>query len=187
MRRDRRAVRDFDGSQVLYRLAFASRLRAAQRAKQAAERGGDTERSARSFDALIEAVVLLQASAEAWINRQYERAGLHSRGGGWVARWNGIGHLAKSLGREMQSLASSHTELLTEISTLRNYLVHGDADSTARLQEWSGDRDLHDILTVEYVADLLRRAEALWTQARAITGQQTPFTDHAWVALDEFM
>lgn len=180
-------MRDFDGSQVLYRLAFASRLRAEQRAKQAAERGGDTERSARSSDALIEAVVLLQASAEAWINRQYEMAGLRSRGGGWVARWNGIGHLATSLGREKQSLASSHMKLLNEISTLRNYLVHGDADSKARLQAWSGDRDLHDILTVEYVTELFLWAEALWAEAKAITGRQTPFTNYAWVALDEFM
>lgn len=179
-------MRDFDGSQILYRLAYASQLRASHCHSQALASGGDIERRARSFDACIEAFVLLQASAEAWINRLYEVNGQEARGGGWRARWNGIGHIAKELGRPTKrSLSKENRALLNEIDTVRNFLLHGDVASRQRLEAWSGDRDLHGILTVDYVAKLFQRAKTLWEDAKAITGQQTPFTEGAWVAYDE--
>jgi hypothetical protein len=180
-------MRDFDGSQVLYRLAFASGMRAAARQGEAVGAGGDMERSARSFDALIEAVVLLQASAEAWINRLYETNGGAAHGDGWRSRWAGIGHIAKALDRPQRSISSGSSDLLDEISVLRNYLMHGDERAKQRLEDWGDGRDLHDILTVEFVTGLFQRAEALWAEARTIAGIQTPSTDRAWVADDEFM
>jgi hypothetical protein len=172
---------------VLYRLAFASAMRAAARQNEAKARGGDIERAARSFDALIEAVVLLQASAEAWINRLYETNRRPATSARWRSRWGGIGHVAVALERPQRSISKESATLLDEISVLRNYLVHGDDEARQRLEAWSGDRDLHDILTVEFVTTLLQRAETLWAEARAITGQQTPTSDGAWIAADEFM
>jgi hypothetical protein len=178
-------LREIDTSQVLYRLAMASAMRAADRAQQSSAKGGDAERSARSFDACIEAVVLLQASAEAWVFRVFETHGVDPRGDSWIGRWHGLGHLAQHLGRPMRSLSRENLDLLDEMSCIRNFLMHGDARSRQRLEAWAGERDLHDILTHEYVATLFQRAGALWLEAAAITGSPTPFREHAWIASDE--
>ena len=180
-------MRDFDGSQVFYRLALASQKRATQRLVDSQAGDGDAERLNRSFDACIEAVVLLQSSAEAWINRQYETSGVPARGGGWIARWSGIGHIAAARGRAARSLSPQSVRLLEEIGRLRNFLVHGDATSKARLEAATGGRDLHDFLTAASVRSLLERTETLWIEASDITGQQVPFARHAWIAFDEWM
>lgn len=177
---------DFDGSQVLYRLAFASGMRAAQRQSEAMERGGDPERMARSYDARLEAVILIQASAETWINRLYETNGLHARGGGWRARWNGIGAVAEAMGRPKRSISGEHARVLDEIDTVRNFVVHGDQSSRSRFDLWSRGQGLYEILTVEYVGALFQRVADLWMVAGEITGQPTPFSGGAWVASDEF-
>ena len=179
-------MREFDSSQVLYRLAFASGMRAVNRAEQSSVAGGDAERDARSFDACIEAVVLLQASAEAWIFRLFETHGMEPRGDTWLGRWHGLGHFAQAQGRPMRSLSSESLDLLDEVSRIRNFLMHGNLRSRRRLEEWAGDRDLHDILTHQYVAALFQRAGNLWNEARDITGASTPFSDSAWIATDEF-
>ncbi len=62
----------YDTTQLLYRLAFASGMRAADRAGVALKRGGDIEREQRSRDARIVAVLLAQVSRETWINRAFE-------------------------------------------------------------------------------------------------------------------
>jgi hypothetical protein len=178
-------LREFDSSQVLYRLAMASAMRAADRAGQSSDKGGDMERDARSFDACIEAVVLLQASAESWVFRLFETHGVEPYGDGWLGRWRGLGHLAQDIGRCMRSPCKESMDLLDEVSRIRNYLVHGDPRSRQRLEAWAGDRDLHDILTHEYVAALFQRAGALWNEAQAITGSPTPFSEGAWIASDE--
>jgi len=133
-------MQDYDGSQVLSRLALASGMRAAQRKVQSHDRGGDIEREARSFDALIEAVVLLQGSAEAWVNRLYDRSGVDPRSDSWTARWRGIGHVARALDRPMRTISSEHANLLDEVCRFRNFLVHGDAKSKQRLEQWSGGK-----------------------------------------------
>jgi hypothetical protein len=179
-------MREFDSSQVLYRLAFASGLRAANRAEQSTVMGGDAERNARSFDACVEAVVLLQASAEAWVFRLFETRGVEPRSDTWLGRWNGLGHVAQAQGRSMRSLSKESRDLLEEVSRIRNFLMHGDLRSRQRLEKWAGDRDLHDILTYEYIATMFQRAESLWKEARDITGASTPFSDSAWIATDEF-
>jgi hypothetical protein len=134
---------------------------------------------------LSEAVVLLQASAESWINRLYEINGVRVRSKGWLSRWDAIGRAAVALGRPMRSLSIENRRLLDDVSIMRNFLVHGDRSARKRLENWSGGADLHDVLTVAWVEELFQKAEALWAEVREITGQTTPSTDHAWVAWDE--
>src|ERR1035437_8509420 len=99
---------------------------AVNRVEQSSVGGGDAERDARSFDACIEAVVLLQASAEAWIFRLFETHGMEPRGDTWLARWHGLGHFAQAQGRPMRSLSSESLDLLDEVSRIRNFLMHGN-------------------------------------------------------------
>jgi len=129
-------MREIDSSQVLYRLAVASGMRAANRAQQSSVAGGDAERDARSFDACIEAVVLLQASAEAWVFRLFETHGVEPRGDTWLGRWHGLGHLAQARGRPMRSLSSESLDLLDEVSRIRNFLMHGDLRSCSMCWRW---------------------------------------------------
>lgn len=177
-------MKDFDGSQALYRLAFASGMRSGHRRGQSVERGGDVERDARAFDAAVEAVVLLQASAEAWINRQFDQQGLH--GGDWRSRWNGLSRLAVARGRPRRDLSKASKRLLDNMQTVRNFLLHGDAAAKRRLEAWSGDTDVHDLLSQEFLDSLFQRAENLWEEAREITGLSVPGASGAWVASDEF-
>jgi len=140
---------------------------------------------ARSFDARLEAVILIQASVETWINQLYETAGLHARGGGWRAGWNGIGTVAESLRRPRRSIPKEDVKVLDEIEALRNSVVHGDQRPRARLEALSGGQSLHELLTVEYVGTLFQRVSLLWIVAEEITGQPAQSAEGPWVASDE--
>lgn len=177
-------MRDFDGSQLFYRLAFASGMRAADRNGQA-EGGASSERMARSFDARFEAVVLLQASAEAWINRAYEQTALPTTNPNWRGRWKGIGKVAQARQRPWLSLTTESGDLLDEVSAIRNFLLHGDTNAKERLATLTQGADLHDFLTIAFIERMFQSAERLWDEARSITGLNAPTISGAWVAWDE--
>lgn len=118
-----RAV-DFEASQLLYRLALASAHRTVSRTQASVVAAGDPERAARAFDAATEAVMLVQASAEAWINHLHESHGLVAVGGGWRARWNGIGHVAVADSLQRRSAGSSTVNFLGRKEAAYRTLAH---------------------------------------------------------------
>ena len=181
-----RAV-DFEASQLLYRLALASAHRTVSRTQASVAAAGDPERAARAFDAATEAVILVQASAEAWINHLYESHGLVAVGGGWRARWNGIGHVAVADGLQRRSVPGAIAAVLDDVNAIRNFMLHGDAAARTRFEEQFSGQSIHGVLTAEYIETLLARTEELWKQARAITQHPTPFAQGAWIASDEFL
>jgi hypothetical protein len=184
----------YNGSQVLFRLAFARTRRARDFADQAARAGstgeGDpVERRNRERDAVIEVIVLTQAALEAYVNWVYVQAGLDPTGG-WIDRWQNLDQPAGQLGRPADfQLSSAQLDLLSEISALRNVLVHGDQRSRQRLVNSSvGASTVAEVLrglTAGLAQTVVDNAEALFRWAGERTGITAPSSTGAWIASDE--
>ena len=145
----------------------------------------------RARDAAIETVVLTQAAAESYVNWIYLEVGVRPRSRSWISRWDGLGTVAKQLGRPGTSLPSEHIRFFTELNAWRNYLVHGDERARKTLLatltaqgcgDFTDDAEVISILDSDYAATVIERAEAAFSWTARQTGIQAPFVCGAWVS-----
>jgi hypothetical protein len=183
---------DYDGSQVLFRLACVAALRAREFADQAATeehaRGQAMERRQRERDQTIQTIVMTQAAAEGYANGVHLRANV-AASGGWIDRWSALPALsAAAPGSPHQQ---SRPGLERELGAWRNYLLHADALARDRLQLLllgagllRQGQSAVDLLTADLAERTRDQAAALFRWAEKATRVPAP-TTNGWIAPDE--
>jgi hypothetical protein len=188
---------DYDGSQILFRLAIVdtltARKRAAQAAGELAARGQAMERQQRERDSVIRAIIMIQAAAEGYANSVHLRAGRDAKGP-WISRWKNLPRVAETMGRNPGSfLGDHHQEFLEELGAWRQFFLHADKMARDRLRNRlvdSGqlaDGQLEvELLTADMAAAFLKQADSLFRWAEKVTGITAPNEHGVWIAPDEY-
>lgn len=199
---------NYNGSQVLFRMAKARAISAKKFAAQAdseiAQGGNGMERRQRERDAVIAVLVFTQGAAEAysnWVHLEAQRKIEHSEdpqslsyspGRSWIDHWETLPAAAEVLDRPGRAaLSAEHKAFLERLGAWRNYLLHADRKARDRLLgQIAPDTDpetvsVPDLLTADRAHQVLTDIEPVFGWAQDVTGIQAPFLAGAWVAFDE--
>ncbi|MFJ7280804.1 hypothetical protein [Kitasatospora sp. NPDC098663] len=192
---------DVDLAQVMFRRADIESQRAAAYAAQAEQERAvglsGLERRARERDAVISAVVLVQASVEAFINWTHIQAGHAVSSMTFTKRAAAVTASAAVLNPAAGAFAWSAAEndFFTELTKWRNFLGHASPTSRDWLRELlvsrgevpdgASDSQMMELLTAPLAARFVDTARTLMARAAGASGIGAPFSHGAWHAPDE--
>ncbi|MFE3245189.1 hypothetical protein [Kitasatospora indigofera] len=193
---------DVDFAQVMFRRADVESRRAAMYAAQAQQEGAaglsGMERQARERDAVISAVVLVQASVEAFINWTHIQAGHTVNSMNFKDRGRAITTSAAILNptaTEPFAWETAEDDFFTELNKWRNFLGHASPTSRNWLRDLlvergevppgASDSQMMELLTAPLAARFVDTALTLMNRAAKAIGTGAPFSNGAWDAPDE--
>lgn len=158
----------FSTPTMLHRQACADAHQAAHRAAEFAATG-NAEHQLRERDAVVDTIIHAQAAAESWIYAIYRNAGVEpSPRTGWVQVWlDAPGAICRHPTRRLEP-ATEHA--LLELSTWRNYLIHGDHKARRRLHARVPENQVTHRLNAALAREVIDNMDAAFTDASSLLG-----------------